>query len=191
MNNENPPQDNINIWLPDFDEENFNYFNKLIENGKYKPVTSDNEARNPLADRDKAYTNMIRSYTQYYSLKNDINLKLRKKFFCFAFSLLSFLIVGMIAVAIIVSILVENAIVIGVGIVSSVSASATSFMVLPRIIGLYLFPNDEDKYISDMICQMRIADEHRFDGNRNLSTNNSQTNVLIETKDDGTGNQEN
>ncbi|MCH5158649.1 MAG: hypothetical protein J1F33_05580 [Clostridiales bacterium] len=116
-----------------------------------------------LDDRDKKYSDLLENYNQYYIEKSKSNIGLRKCFFWFSFGLLSVMILGMIATAILLCVFVQNYIAVGVGIVSSLGASVTSILILPRIIGNYLFPSDEDKHIRDVIYKMRDADEHRFD----------------------------
>ncbi|MDE6473615.1 MAG: hypothetical protein K2L70_00750 [Clostridia bacterium] len=145
--------------------------------------TASEDGVTPIDDRDKEYTKLIRAYGYFYSEKNKINIELRKKFFRYSFALLAMLILGMIVVAVVICFKVQNAVAIAAGIVSSIAALATSLLILPRIIGEYLFPKNEDEYIRDMICEMRNADEHRRDSEKGIPKQESKTSTEQVYKD--------
>ena len=145
---------------------------------KAKPVKHEMAFReSPLEMRDHEYTGLVQSYGEYYSKKNKINIILRILYFSFSFGLLFLIICGMIAVSVLICIFVKNNIAIGAGIVTSIGGAVTAILVLPKIIGRYLFPLDEDKYIRDMICKMRNYDEHRIEsGNEHKKKQQKNTN---------------
>ncbi len=144
-------------------EEDFSEYINDIELGylnNRKPISSE-KAINPLDDRDRTYTELIEAYKDFYEEKSKANIELRKRFFDCSFALLFILVIGMIAVSVVLCIMVENVIAVGAGIVASISASVTSMLLLPRIIGDYLFPKNEDAALTNLMYQMRLADEGR------------------------------
>ncbi len=127
----------------------------------------DNEqgvSRLPALDlRDIQYTEAIAIYNKLYEKKTKSNITLRKCYFWCSFVLLFLLIGAMTAISIVLCFKVENVITIGAGMVSTIAALVVSCLVLPRIIGEYLFPKNEDRYMRDIMYRMREADEHRRD----------------------------
>lgn len=143
----------------------------------YEPMRSEENidpSDKSLNDRDVKYTEIMDEYKKFYKKKSDSNILLREKFFSCSFALLFILVIGMIVVSVILCFAVENVITIGVGMVSTIAASVTSILLLPRIIGEYLFPKDEDEHITNLIKDMRINDEHRRDNKNHRDENNFQ-----------------
>lgn len=124
------------------------------------PVFREDEV-GPLDGRDRFYTDIVQSYVEFYHKKSSDNLGLRKWFFRYSFILLFSLIVGLILVITLLCVFCHDIVAVIIGIVSSFAGTVTSVLVLPKIIGMYLFPQNEDKYICKLLYRMRTADEYR------------------------------
>ncbi len=142
---------------PDYFDDFFDDVDEI----NYQPILSEEEASNPLDVRDKSYTDLVDSYTQYYKSKSEVNISLRKSFLYFSFILLTVLILACIGLSVLVCFLVENVVASMVTIISGLASIATSILILPRIIGKYLFPEDEDSAIKDLILHFKDTDDLR------------------------------
>ena len=81
--------------------------------------------------------------SDYYKTKNATNISLRKKYFNCSFALIFILVFGFIGTTIMVCLCVEDNLAIIISLVSSIGGLVPSVLILPRIIGRYIFPNDE------------------------------------------------
>ncbi len=127
------------------------------------PINNENAAKmnRPLDKRDEVYTQLVGAYKDYYKDKSKVNIELRKCFLWLSFSLLFVLVGGCVAIGIIGCYSLNGVIAILVPIVTSVASITTSVLVLPRIIGKYLFPPEEDKEIKDLIKGFKDSDDSR------------------------------
>lgn len=114
-----------------------------------------------LLSRDKSYTAVVDTYVDYYGRKSESNLSLRKWFFRLSFILLFLLIAAMITTTVLLGLYSNDAATVITGVVASFAGTVSAILILPKIIGNYLFPHDEDKYIRKLIYNMRMADEFR------------------------------
>lgn len=127
----------------------------------------------PLDGRDRFYTAIVHSYVDYYQKKSKNNLTLRNLFFWFSFGLLLCVIAGMILSVVFLCKSCDDMIAMAVGIVASFAGTVASILILPKIIGKYLFPPNEDKHMRELLYHMRTADEYRITKNGNYDKGQS------------------
>lgn len=110
-------------------------------------------------DRNQLYNDFIKDHKQYYEDKSELNLKLRKRFFDCSFALLFMLLICLIGSLVLVCVLVKEPATIIVGLITAIGGVVSSVLVLPKIIGKYLFPTDEDKGIRDLVYHFKDSDD--------------------------------
>lgn len=140
--------------------DNFN-FNDEIED--VAQVKSEEDAKLSALDRrDESYTNLINAYKNYYTNKSNANIVLRNCFLWLSFSLLFILIVGCVLIGVFGCIYLGSLLATLVSVISCIASITTSILVLPRIIASYLFPDNEDKEIKDLILYFKDSDDSRI-----------------------------
>lgn len=123
-------------------------------------VKSEEEARlSAVQKREESYTALIDAYSDYYKKKSYANITLRKCFLRLSFLLLFVLIGGCISIGILGCIYLEEMFAELISIISSIAGISTTIIVLPRIIGKYLFPPKEDEAIKDLIIHFKDSDD--------------------------------
>ncbi|MBQ7340267.1 MAG: hypothetical protein IJW43_05395 [Clostridia bacterium] len=137
--------------------DNFN-LNDEIED--VAQVKSEEDAKlSTLDKRDESYTKLINAYKDYYIDKSKVNIILRKCFLWLSFGLLFALIIGCILISVFGCIYLNGVFGALVSVISSIASITTSTLVLPRIIASYLFPNNEDKEIKELILFFKDSDD--------------------------------
>lgn len=102
---------------------------------------------------------LVGAYKKYYEDKNDTNISLRKKYFNCSFALIFILVFGFIGTTILVCLFVKDNLTIIISLVSSIGGLVPSVLVLPRIIGKYIFPENEYDGTKDAIDVMKNSDK--------------------------------
>ena len=79
----------------------------------------------------------------YYKVKNATNIALRKKYFNCSFALIFILVFSFIGTTIMVCLFIKDSLATIISLVGSIGGLVPSVLILPRIIGEYLFPHNE------------------------------------------------
>lgn len=100
-------------------------------------------------------------YKDYYKAKNTTNISLRKKYFNCSFALIFILVFGFIGTTIMVCLCVKNELATVVSLVSSIGGLVPSVLILPRIIGKYIFPENEYDPGKDVVESSKKANKNK------------------------------
>lgn len=155
----------VNLKEEDYftDDDFSQFWNEIDILNEDDPIDSEDEAKvGGVESRDIEYTKLVHAYCEYYSLKSNTNIGLRKKYFWFSFWLLTVLIAGCIGISVIICIFVKDMIAILASILAAIAGIVSSILVLPRIIGEYLFPHNEDDAIKELIFHFKKSDDERL-----------------------------
>lgn len=108
--------------------------------------------------RNKLYSDLLDSYISIYIVKCRTNRLFKLVFFWLTISVFVIVILSMILAMIIVASKQCKDTSDVVLAISSLSGMLGTIIVLPRIIGNYLFPNDEDENMNGMLKSMQSND---------------------------------
>jgi hypothetical protein len=143
---------------------------KIDDNDKAVP----DNLSSPLYRRDKANADFIEGYSEHFKEKSEQNRTLKNWFFGLTFGLIFAMIIVLATVSIIlvahgISDFSQSSIII-----SSLASTLTTIILLPWIIGSYLFPKKEDDELLKYMVNMKKEDLHQMENDMFFNKSTAQ-----------------